>query len=120
MLSAPLGEWEAHMPMLPAFVGDLLDDDDSTLAQNLRRQLGAATTDERHAFLFVGGEHAVVWPLMTPSDDLPVEPPTLPSPIDGVWMASFSFETRVLAWLPGAGWIEGRRKPTDSPRLHGN
>jgi hypothetical protein len=118
MLPTPLGEWDAHIPTLPAFVGDLLGDDASTLVKDLRRQLGAATTDERHAFLFVGWEHPVVWPLMTSSGDLPVNPPTLPSPIDGVWIASFSSETRVLAWLPGTGWIERRRElvdPTHQP-----
>jgi hypothetical protein len=117
MLPAPLGEWDAHIPTLPAFVSDLLGDNDSTLVQNLRRQLGTATADERHAFLFVGWEHAVVWPLMTPSGDLPVEPPTLPPPIDGVWIASFSPETRVLAWFPEAGWIEGRRELTNPASL---
>lgn len=114
MLPAPLGERVAHTPTLPAFVGDLLGDDSSTLVKNLCRQLGAATTDERHAFLFVGWEHSVVWPFMIRPGDLPVEPPTLPPPIDGVWIASFSPETRVLAWLPGSGWIEGCRERNDA------
>jgi hypothetical protein len=65
-------------PDISRVCGDLLGHDGSTLVQNLRGQLGAATTDERHAFLFVRWEHAALGPFIMRSDDLPVEPPTLP------------------------------------------
>lgn len=110
MLPVPLGEGEAHVPTLSGFISGLLGDGDSELVQKLIRQLGNAAVDERHAFLFIGWENSVAWPLMMQSGDLPVEPPTLPPPIDGVWIASFSPESGVLAWLPGIGWIEGRRE----------
>lgn len=109
LLPEPQWQWDPQIPTLPAFIGDLLADDASALVQKLRRQLGAAATDERHAFLFLGWEHAVAWPLMTRGGDLPVDPPRLPPLIDGVWIATFSPDTRVLAWLPQVGWIEGRR-----------
>ena len=42
MMPEPLGEWDAHIPTLAVFVGDLLGNDESTCMKNLRRQLGAA------------------------------------------------------------------------------
>lgn len=108
LLPEPQWQWNAQIPMLTAFIGDLLADTDSTLVQNLCRQLGAATTDERHAFLILGWEHPVAWPLMMRGGDLPVDPPHLPPPIDGVWISTLSTDTKVLAWLPQVGWIEGR------------
>jgi hypothetical protein len=39
---------------------------------------------------------------------LPGTAPVLPEPVDGLWPASWSADGRVIAWLPHAGWIEGR------------
>jgi hypothetical protein len=105
------GDWPGARRDLSSYVGDLLGDEDSGIVRDLRRQLGAAHADERHAFLVVGWEFTEGWSLTDPEIDLPAEPPRLPSPIDGVWLASFSSGTRVVAWLPGRGWIEGRREP---------
>jgi hypothetical protein len=83
--------------------------------RKLHRQLRDADADERHAFLFVGWEYPVVWSLNRASDQyagapLPAKSPALPEPINGVWLASMSLLTRVIAWLPErAEWIEGRR-----------
>jgi hypothetical protein len=48
--------------------------------------------------------------------ELPVAAPKLPEPIDGLWLASLSETTRVLAWAPHRGWFEGRRRPKDLAR----
>jgi hypothetical protein len=83
--------------------------------QRLRQQLRDADADERHAFLLVGSEYPEGWSLKgtAPGPDviaMPPAAPRLPEPIDGLWLASFSFLTRVIAWLPGrGGWIEGQR-----------
>jgi len=109
----PVGAWEAAIPDLSTFVSSLLGDTGSQLVQDLRRQLGAAQdADERHAFLLVGWEHVEGWQLMQwARRDLPSQPPRVPGPIDGVWLATFAADTRVVAWLPGAGWVEGRDRP---------
>jgi hypothetical protein len=39
---------------------------------------------------------------------LPATQPTLPEPVDGLWLTSMSIETRVITGLPGLGWIEDR------------
>jgi hypothetical protein len=83
--------------------------------QRLRQQLRDAEADQRHAFLFVGWEYPEGWPLKGTAEGpaviaLPPVSPRLPEPIDGLWLASFSLRTRVLAWLPDRdGWIEGKR-----------
>ena len=102
---------------LSIFVSDLLADETSELVHDLRRQLStAADADERHAFLVVGHEHVQGWQLdQHLKRDLPSQPPRLPSPIDGVWLAGFTARTRVVAWLPAAGWIEGRSRPPEPP-----
>lgn len=52
-------------------------------------------------------EYTEGWPLQLTGrefDDevtLPAAAPTLPAPIDGLWLASLSALTRVIAWLPG-------------------
>ena len=83
--------------------------------QRLRQQLRDAEADERHAFLFVGVEYTECWPLHGTAEGpvvLPAAQPILPEPIDGLWLASFSLLTRIVAWLPGrGGWIEGQREP---------
>jgi hypothetical protein len=78
---------------------------------DLLSQLGDADTDLREAFLFIGWEHVEGWPLMKsePNKMLPSGAPNLPQGIDGVWLASFSEESRVLFWSPSKGWLEGRR-----------
>ena len=78
----------------------------------LRRQLRQAQTEERHVFLFIGHEHTEGWPLMKEhgaGDEmaLPTTTPTLPEPIDGLWLTGWSSSSRVIAWLPQNGWIEG-------------
>ena len=109
----PVGAWEAAIPDLSTFVGNLLGDAGSQLAQDLRRQLGAAQdVDERQAFPLVGWEHVEGWQLAQwGPPGSPSQAPRPPAPIDGVWLASFAAETRVVAWLPGAGWVEGRNCP---------
>jgi hypothetical protein len=82
----------------------------------LRRQLRDAKADERHAFLFIGLKHTEGWPLRTSGSEgdemtLPTTTPTLPEPVDGVWLAGWSSTSRVIAWLPYLGWIEGRTGP---------
>jgi hypothetical protein len=81
--------------------------------QRLRQQLRDADADERQAFLFVGVEYTEGWPLQGMAQGpavLPSSAPRLPEPIDGLWLASFSLLTRVIAWLPDrGGWIEGQR-----------
>jgi hypothetical protein len=110
MLPEQLWTWEQQTPGLAAFVSDALNDPGSVPMQTLLRQLrDAENVDERHAFLFVGWEHPSSWPLMSAGGELPTEQPQLPAPIDGVWIATFSAETRLVAWLPRRGWIEGRR-----------
>lgn len=78
----------------------------------LRRQLHGAQTDERHAFLFIGLEHTVGWlltaaPIEGAELSLPTRPPTLPEPVDGLWLTGWSPVGRVIAWRPHVGWIEG-------------
>jgi hypothetical protein len=78
----------------------------------LRRQLRQAQAEERHAFLFIGHEHTEGWPLMKEHGEgdemaLPTTTPTLPEPIDGLWLTGWSSSSRVIAWLPQNGWIEG-------------
>ena len=108
----PWGAWEGAISDLSAFVSNLLADETSQLVQDMRRQLNAdGDVDERHAFLVIGWEHVEGWPLMWHDRrDLPSDSPRLPTPIDGVWLASFSAGTRVVAWLPRVGWIEGRNR----------
>jgi hypothetical protein len=100
--------WEEQIPDPATFVNGVLNDA-SVPMQKLRRQLRDADVDERHAFLLVGRQHTAAWPLMSAGGDLPTEQPHLPEPVDGVWVATFSAETRVVAWLPRLGWIERKR-----------
>jgi hypothetical protein len=130
LLPAPWGGWDAGIASIPRFASALLSDADGSLATDLRRQLGAADADERHAFLFLGWENGEAWSLMDPGDlpsealPLPTEPPVLPAPIDGLWLSTFSSRSRTIAWLPGRGWIEGASAadfgpfPQDAP--HGS
>jgi hypothetical protein len=84
----------------------------------LRKQLGAADADERHAFLFIGWEHTEGWPLELSTTDeemsLPTTPPVLPESVDALWLASMAVRSRVIAWLPRVGWIEGKTE-TEEP-----
>jgi len=103
--------WGGGVPgveALPTFVSELLS---GPRMQRLRRQLADAEVNERHAFLFVGWEHMEAMPLHdSEKRDLPLTAPKLPQSVDGVWLASLSASTRVLAWVPGRGWFEGRAK----------
>ncbi|WP_406487816.1 hypothetical protein [Streptomyces phaeochromogenes] len=70
----------------------------------LRRQLAAAETDERHAFLIYGWEYLEAIPLGH-EGPLPSEPPTLPEGIDGVWLSTTGSSSATVAWLPRRGWF---------------
>ncbi len=99
--------WGGGVPdieAMPRFAVDVLA---SARMRTLRRQLAAADADERHAFLFVGWEHMAALTLSSDDDALPGEAPNLPLPIDGVWMASTLANSRLIAWLPNRGWING-------------
>jgi hypothetical protein len=105
------GSWEQGVEALPAFVSDLLAEPHMA---PVRRQLADAEADERHAFLLLGWEHMESVLLHSrETRELPVAAPKLPEPIDGLWLASLSKTTRVLAWAPHRGWFEGRRRPKD-------
>lgn len=113
LMPVPWGGFEHSVDALPPFASDLLASESAPMA-TLRRQLQDAEADERHAFLFIGPEYTEGWPLMPARAgeeiDLPTTSPTLPEPIDGLWLTSMSVATRVIAWLPGTGWIEGRTR----------
>jgi hypothetical protein len=106
-----VGGWEQGIEPLSAFVSDLLA---VPHMARLRRQLANAQADERHAFLFLGWEH-MESVLLHPREarEVPAAAPILPEPIDGLWLASLSETTRVLAWDPRRGWFEGRRRVED-------
>lgn len=112
-----VGAFEEAIPDLSTFVSELLSDDTSQLVRDLRRQLNTSDVDERHAFLVVGHEHTEGWPLTSRRRGtvLPSHSPRLPAPIDGLWLATFSVDTRVVAALPGVGWIEGRNGVSPIP-----
>lgn len=101
--------WSGGVPdvhALPAFASRMIA---GAEGDKLREQLGKADTDERHAFLFIGWEHMEAWCLSGNRDDedqdlLPADDPLLPDPVDGLWLASNTTDTRVIAWLPGRGW----------------
>jgi hypothetical protein len=110
LMPVPWGAFEPGIDALSTLAGDLLGSQSKAMV-SLRRQLQDADADERHAFLFVGKEFTEGWPLMPHTADdeivLPATAPMLPDPIDGLWLASESVVTHVIAWLPGTGWIEG-------------
>jgi hypothetical protein len=111
LMPEPWGGWEQGMEALPAFVSDLLAE---PYMARLRRQLADAEVDERHAFLLLGWEHMESVLLHSrDTRELPASAPKLPEPIDGLWVASLSETTRVLAWVPRRGWFEGRRRVED-------
>jgi len=106
LMPQPWGDWDKGIEQLPTFVSDLLA---GAKMERLRRQLANAEADERHAFLFIGWEHTEAFPLhQSGSHDLPLTAPRLPQPVDGLWLASLSETTRVLAWSQDRGWFEGR------------
>ena len=126
----PLGPTEAHPPGYVlhhegwwSFGADDIDEPASFACAylagevvTLRRQLRDAQADERHAFLFIGLEHTKGRPLKTSGNEgdevpLPTTTPTLPEPVDGLWLAGWSSTSRVTGWLPYTGWIEGRTGP---------
>jgi hypothetical protein len=103
------GGWEQGIEALPVFVSDLLAEPHMA---RVHRQLADAEADERHAFLLLGWEHMESVLLHSQETrELPAAAPKLPEPIDGLWLASLSETTRVLAWVPHRGWFEGRRRP---------
>ena len=102
-----LSYWVPDVDDLPAIASRVLADD---LAEKLRDQLARAEADERHAFLFFGAfENAAAGPLREPGDTLPSAAPTLPAPIDGLWITSDERGARVIAWLPHRGWVNAAR-----------
>jgi hypothetical protein len=109
LMPEPSGGWEQVIEALPTFVSDLLAEPHMA---RLRRQLTDAEADERQAFLFLGPEHMESVLLHSrETRELPAAAPKLPEPIDGLWLASLSETTRVLAWVSHRGWFEGRRGP---------
>ena len=96
--------WVPGVDAVPKFVSDLMS---GPKMSTLRRQLNDAETDERHAYFVVGHENAIHVALTADERGLPSEAPVMPPMIDGVWLTASSSVARVLAWLPGRGWIEG-------------
>lgn len=99
--------WGAAVPgieAIPDFLKSLLAGD---AMAKLRAQLKAANADERHAFLWLGWENAVAWPLDEAGENLPATTPQLPEGIDAVWVGGTTVGARLLAWLPTHGWING-------------
>ena len=47
---------------------------------------------------------------------LPTTTPTPPEPIDGQWLTGWSSNSRVIAWLPQAGWMEAGLDRQDQVR----
>lgn len=87
---------------LARFVTDLLASDGMA---RLRAQLAHADADVRHAFLIFGWERMEADALIDGPTVMPESPPTLPSPIDGLWLTSMVTTSSILAWLPGRGWL---------------
>jgi hypothetical protein len=84
--------------------------------RTLRRQLSDAEADERHAFLVVGIERMISVPLSSRDDPtLPTADPQLPSMVDGVWLCGSTADSRIVAWLPGQGWITAQRLASAEP-----
>jgi hypothetical protein len=82
----------------------------------LRRQLRDAQADERHVFPVHRpgarrGSAAEEVGTRGRRDDAANHEPTLPEPVDGLWLAGWSSTSRVIGWLPYLGWIEGRTGP---------
>jgi hypothetical protein len=77
--------------------------------KKLRTQLrrGLVDADERHAFLIVTFTDLMHLPLTSDADgEIPNAAPSLPDPIDGVWLVSDRANARIVAWLPRRGWVE--------------
>lgn len=91
---------------LPKFVERILA---GRQMSTLRRQLLEANADERHAFLFIGWEHMEAVCLADSDDELPSARPSLPDPINGIWLAATTSDSRVIAWLPRQGWTNAER-----------
>lgn len=75
----------------------------------LRTQLSRnlVTADERQAFLIVCLTDLMHMPLTSDADgELPEVVPSLPDPIDAVWLVSDRANARIVAWLPRQGWLE--------------
>ncbi len=105
LMPSPWGGGVPGIDTLPAFVARKLASQD---VGKLLQQLAAADADERHAFLFVGWEHMEHICLSRAEQvDLPDTDPALPPPIDGVWLASTEAGSRLIAWLPDGGWVNG-------------
>lgn len=79
----------------------------------LRHQLAAADADERHAFLILGWEMMEAQCLIDKdeSEALPGGDPTIPRPIDAIWITTTARGSQVLAWLPTVGWMHGATPP---------
>jgi hypothetical protein len=106
LMAAPWGGAVPTTENLPKFVEDTLQGDDM---KKLRTQLGRGLVDadERHAFLIVTFTDLMHLPLTSDADgEIPNAAPSLPDPIDGVWLVSDRANARIVAWLPRRGWVE--------------
>jgi len=112
-----VGVWVPRIEQLPAHLEKWTT---SNAADKLRGQLADAEgVDERHAFLVLGLHDPFTILLDRPGGPsspmvLPTDQPALPEPIDGIWVTTStpdaqSHPVRLVAWLPGRGWIEGTR-----------
>jgi hypothetical protein len=101
--------WGSGVPAtsnLPEFAENRLRSENlAKLRTQLNRNL--ITADERHAFLIVCLTDLMHIPLTSEADgELPQIAPSLPDPIDAVWLVSDRANARIVAWLPRAGWLE--------------
>ncbi|MEV0935579.1 hypothetical protein ACIBMX_21725 [Streptomyces phaeochromogenes] len=96
--------WGGIVPELERVVASACELVSSPSMSKLRRQLAAAETDERHAFLIYGWEYMEAVPL-SHEGPLPSDPPELPEGIDGVWLSTTASRSPAIAWIPRRGWI---------------
>jgi hypothetical protein len=96
------GAWVPDVDELGPWAAELLAGE---RMRKLRRQLANAQADERHAFLWLGWEEQMANVLHVNEVSLPTTAPTLPAPVDAVWIGATFAGSRVLAWLPDRGWI---------------
>ena len=106
LMPAPWGGFVPATSSLAEFAENRLRSEN--LAK-LRMQLNhnLITADEKHAFLIVDLTDLTHIPLTSEADgELPEGAPSLPDPIDAVWLVSDRANARIVAWLPRQGWLE--------------
>lgn len=104
LMPSPWGGGVPGIDALPGFCDHHLASEEMS---KLRRQLARADTDERHAFFVVGWSHMIISALSARSESLPATAPELVNGVDGIWVTPTTTDGRVLAWLPGEGWLQG-------------